>query len=332
MSGKRPKMRVQRTRSSPSALRSLLTRHPLGRSVNRRLLPALLISTVGATRAIAQTQDVTPTPVGQSHEAPAGERGANVLISCSESATVWIDGRQVGSCTPENAMTVPVTAGRHALRAQGLESPLTNWLEIVNAAEGVTTVRLIKGGKSTIQGDVRKPDNVARTEQGIDQRDLPQAPTGFHWERAAEIKAALLVPDGWFFRTDHSPTRHSYFVSREDTHAGNFKVGLSVNVNRGVKGQDAVAYAKKVVAAYSKGQGKTLRRTWDIDSGLLAGAACDVDVVVGHDALVMELVVLGNARTNVVYYVTFEAPATEWDAAWQFGREIMSHLRFNDEF
>jgi hypothetical protein len=173
---------------------------------------------------------------------------------------------------------------------------------------------------------------VTRTEQGVDLRALPQAPPGFRWERATEIEAALLVPDGWFFRADSSPTRQSYFVSREDTHAGNFKVGLSVNVNRGVKGQDAVAYAKKVVAEYSKGQGKTVRRTWDIDSSLLSGAGCDVDVVAGHDALVMELVVLGNSTTNVVYYVTFEAPASEWDAAWQVGQAIMSHLRFNDEF
>src|SRR5262249_53411199 len=53
----RPNMRVQRTRSSPSALREPLTRHPLGSPMRRPALIALAL-----LLSIARVNGVTPTP------------------------------------------------------------------------------------------------------------------------------------------------------------------------------------------------------------------------------------------------------------------------------
>jgi hypothetical protein len=245
-----------------------------------------------------------------------GEAQDTRPIACSASATLWIDGIQVEPCVSGQTVTISSKPGKHAVRAQSLDPPPTNWLEIVDAHAGAaTTLRLEKGGK---------------TSTG----EMTQAPKGFHWEQATAIKGAFMVPDGWFFRVDQTPTRLTYLISRTDTHLGYFKVGLTVNVNRGAKGEDAVAYAKKVVAVFSKGQGKTLRRSWDIKSNLLSGAGCDVEFVpvTGREVLGMELLMLGNPRTNATYYITFEAPKTEWEEAWKLGREIMSQMKLSDDF
>ena len=78
-----------------------------------------------------------------------------------------------------------------------------------------------------------------------ESRELPQAPTGFHWEQATGIKAAFLTPDGWYFKADETAKRKTYFVSREDTaQGGKFQVGLTVNVNR--FDHNPVEYARKV--------------------------------------------------------------------------------------
>jgi hypothetical protein len=165
----------------------------------------------------------------------------------------------------------------------------------------------------------------------VQSRELPQAPKGFHWEQATRIKAAFLVPDGWFFRAEEKPTVITYFISREDTRSGKFQVGLTVNVNRVTKG-DVVAYAKKVVAEFPRAQGKKLLKSWDINLKLLSGAGCNVELGGEHDALVMEVVALGNPKTNALYFITFEAPKAEWEEAWHLGREITSHLGLSDQF
>jgi len=162
-------------------------------------------------------------------------------------------------------------------------------------------------------------------------RDLPEAPKGFHWEQATKIKGAFLVPDGWFFREEVKPTVISYFISREDSRLGKFQVGFTVNVNRVTKG-DSVGYARSVVAEFPKQKGKKLLRSWDVNRPALSGGGCDVELGSGPDTLVMELVVLGNPKTNALYFMTFEAPQTQWEEAWKFGREISSHVALNSQF
>jgi hypothetical protein len=156
--------------------------------------------------------------------------------------------------------------------------------------------------------------------------ELPDAPKGFQWVEATKIKAAFLKPDGWFFREEEKPKVIAYFVSREDTHAGKFEVGLTVNVKR-VSTGNAVEFAKKLVTEFPRSAGKTLIKSWDVSNGALSGGGCEVE----FGGIEMQLVVLANAKTGMVYMVTFEAPKAEWEAAWRSGREIMNHLELNPD-
>jgi len=150
---------------------------------------------------------------------------------------------------------------------------------------------------------------------------LPEAPKGFQWVEATKIKGAFLKPEGWFFREEEKPKVIAYFVSREDTHAGKFEVGLTVNVKR-VSTGNAVDFAKKLVTEFPRSAGKTLIKSWDVNNGALSGGGCEVE----FGGIEMQLVALANAKTGMVYMVTFEAPKAEWEAAWRSGQEIMNHL------
>jgi len=231
------------------------------------------------------------------------------------------------ACAAEKAVMVSTKPGKHAVRAQSLGSPTTNWLEIVDAPAGaVTTVRLDRGGKTSERVDDRMPGVAKPVEPAVRSGELPQAPKGFQWEQATKIKAAFLKPDGWFFRVEENPKNIAYFVSREDTHVGNFRVGLTVNVNRVTSG-NAAEYARKILTEFPRSPGKKLHRSWDISDAGLAGGGCEVE----FDNIVMQVVVLANPKTGIVYMNTFEAPKAEWAEAWRVGQEIMSHLVFDPD-
>lgn len=61
--------------------------------------------------------------------------------------------------------------------------------------------------------------------------DLPAAPAGFTWQEIPELKAALLKPNGWFFKREKQKDTLAYFITKEDIDKnGQFQTGLSVNV------------------------------------------------------------------------------------------------------
>lgn len=156
--------------------------------------------------------------------------------------------------------------------------------------------------------------------------ELPQAPKGFHWERATEIKGAFLTPDNWFFRREKKQNTYAYFVTRENiAQGGEFLVGLTVNVMPHLQGRDAVAYAKQFIAAYS--EGKKLLKSWDANMKGFVGGGCLVE----DKTTTMHTLVIGNPKTNTLYFFIFEAPTAEWPEAWRSGQEIMRLLLINDE-
>jgi hypothetical protein len=156
--------------------------------------------------------------------------------------------------------------------------------------------------------------------------DLPHAPKGFHWERAAEIKAAFLSSDGWFFRREKKESTYAYFVTRENiAEAGEFRVGLSVNDMPHLQGKHAVEYARQFIAAYPRG--KKLLKTWDASMDPFQGGGCLVE----DETTTMHTLIVGNPKTNTLYLFIFEAPTSEWPDAWRSGQKMMRLLRIDAE-
>jgi hypothetical protein len=156
--------------------------------------------------------------------------------------------------------------------------------------------------------------------------DLPQAPVGFRWEEAKEIKGAFLLPKAWHFRHERNKETLAYFATREDlANNARFTVGLTVNVMPRLKGRDAAAYAEQFILGFSRD--KKVLKTWDASMGPFRGAGCLVD----DGVAVMHTLMVANPKTNTLYYFMFEAPRDEWDQAWKIGEQMVKLLYLDDE-
>jgi hypothetical protein len=155
---------------------------------------------------------------------------------------------------------------------------------------------------------------------------LPEPPTGYHWERAPEIKGAFLVPHAWHFKSEKHGDTNAYFVTRENIdRTGEFLVGLTVNVMPRLKDRRAVAYAQAFIAAYA--EGKEVLKSWDASMGPFVGSGC----LVRDETTTMHALMVGNPKTNTLYYFLFEAPNAEWASEWPTGEEILRLMLLDDE-
>jgi hypothetical protein len=50
--------------------------------------------------------------------------------------------------------------------------------------------------------------------------DLPPADDGFTWQELPEIKAAVLKPQGWFFKREQQKDTLAYFITKENIDQG----------------------------------------------------------------------------------------------------------------
>jgi hypothetical protein len=46
--------------------------------------------------------------------------------------------------------------------------------------------------------------------------DVPPPPPGFTWQEIPELKAAILKPNGWFFKREEQKGTLAYFITKEN--------------------------------------------------------------------------------------------------------------------
>jgi hypothetical protein len=157
---------------------------------------------------------------------------------------------------------------------------------------------------------------------------LLPAPAGFAWRPLAEINAAVLVPDGWFFRRDVNKSAIAYFVSRENIDAkGFFETGLSLNVLAAAPvpnpaSVDAEGLAKGLIAKIIGADTvRVLKPAWEVPNGGFVQFGCVVRIekpgpfVTESGPLVTEHRVIVNRTTKTTYLLSFESPERSWDEA-----------------
>lgn len=162
--------------------------------------------------------------------------------------------------------------------------------------------------------------------------ELPEEPAGFKWKKFEEIKAALLVPDGWYFKQVQQEDTVAYFITKENIdEVGRFDTGLSMNVIRGRDDLNAVLYAEEFIETMAAQN--ELVREWTTGAGLLKGFGCLTrNAVEGEDvSIMMHTLAIGNEETNTLYILFFESLEEEWDQAWKYGEQILRMFLMDDE-
>jgi hypothetical protein len=153
--------------------------------------------------------------------------------------------------------------------------------------------------------------------------DLPVPPAGFTWQQIPELKAALLKPDGWFFKQEEKNGTIAYFITKESIEqGGDFSTGLTVNVFRGLK-ESAVGHGETLIEQIaSQMHGEKWART----VGPFQEFGCDAK----DSESVLRYLAIANPKTNTLYLFIFESPVPDWDAAWKLGKQIMDNLAIDD--
>src|SRR5262249_23086605 len=144
----------------------------------------------------------------------------------------------------------------------------------------------------------------------------PKAPAGFGWKNVASIKAAFLIPDGWFFKEELRKDVRGIFISKENIdQSGRFQTGLTINVFKNKK--DAPARARQYIAEQAN-VGDVVN-LWEAENGPLKLYGLRLHVTHDPPAFTEHVLAIGNSRTDTLYILMFESPDTSWDEAWKKG-------------
>jgi hypothetical protein len=158
----------------------------------------------------------------------------------------------------------------------------------------------------------------------------PAAPDGFVWKKIDSVKAAFLLPKGWYFKEEEKDGAYGIFISKEniDT-AGEFETGMSVHVQR-LKKDPAPDRAALLIMQLS--EGNEVQRTWRTEQGVLKLFGARIRVTVDPPTFIEHVLAIGNSRTNTLYFIRFESPEANWNEAWKTGDVMLQDFLLDDEY
>ncbi|WP_309020942.1 hypothetical protein [Pelagicoccus sp. SDUM812003] len=164
--------------------------------------------------------------------------------------------------------------------------------------------------------------------------ELPTPPDGYSWKPILEGQSALLIPEGWHFKSQHGKSTDGFFVSKEDIEKeGKFDTGLSLNLIRDVK--KSTQYTP---TQYSIGMMSQIEKEKEVllvdskDAGPFKAITIRYrDVKQGLPDVVIHNLFIANDQTGTLWFYMFESPEREWESAWKIGDTILSHLLIETE-
>ena len=162
--------------------------------------------------------------------------------------------------------------------------------------------------------------------------ELPQPPAGFAWKEVRQIGAAFLVPSGWHFASEKRGGTLAYFVLPEKLDRGaGFTTGMTINVVRKLKGQAATDYARDYIAELVN-RNESMDH-WESTIRGMPAFGCEIKMPAdgAEPAARAHYLALANPATNTLYLMWFEAPESEWSAAWTKGKTMLESFVLNEE-
>ena len=160
---------------------------------------------------------------------------------------------------------------------------------------------------------------------------LPHAPEGFSWKKLDQVKAAVLIPAGWYFKQEKAEGTWAFFLTKENLEKSKwYKTGISIQVFQQKPEGTAENLAFHIIAGYAKDGG--LIKTWNFAQGVYKGYGWQgvAKKEKGELTKTHGLVFL-NTGTKTVYLVLFESPEPEWEENWRTGEKLTQMIGFSDD-
>ena len=143
------------------------------------------------------------------------------------------------------------------------------------------------------------------------------------------MKAALLKPEGWYFKRELKNGTLAYFITKEDIEkSGRFDTGLTVNVFH-LKSDSAVERGKALIEKMAADHHE---KSWNQTVGSFQEFGCLLKDTDASGTTMMHAFTVANPKTNTLYLFIFESPEAGWEAAWKLGKPIMDSLALDDEY
>ncbi|GAB3315079.1 hypothetical protein ACFQT0_00585 [Hymenobacter humi] len=160
---------------------------------------------------------------------------------------------------------------------------------------------------------------------------LGTAPAGFRWQALPDVKAAMPLPEGWYYKAEGQKGATTFYLTQDEIgESGEFQTGASLNVVRKVKaktGRQAPAYAELLMMRTGFGQGQQqLEKTSTADGPFYKLAVRYRDAPSEAEPRVVYQMALANAKTDTLYLLTFESPEKNWAEAWKLGEQMIKEL------
>lgn len=157
---------------------------------------------------------------------------------------------------------------------------------------------------------------------------LGSVPAGWTWQVLPEIKAAMPLPTGWFYKVTGEKGTPTYYLTPEATDDNDeFQAGLSLQVVRKAKaktGRPAADYAELLLMRTGFGPGQQqLEKNASVEGTFYKRTVRYRDAPPEAAARVVFQLALANAKTDTLYLLTFEAPEQDWPAAWRVGEKMI---------
>ncbi|SFQ41489.1 hypothetical protein [Hymenobacter arizonensis] len=161
--------------------------------------------------------------------------------------------------------------------------------------------------------------------------ELATPPTGFTWQALPEIKGAMLLPEGWYFKPEGQKDANAYFLTLEEiVEGGEFQTGITINVNRKLKAKTGLAapnYAKAFSARGGIGPNlELLEKQATVDGPFHKYMVRYRAALPDADPKIIYQLAIGNAKTDTLYTVVFESPEKDWTEAWKLGEVMLKEL------
>lgn len=166
--------------------------------------------------------------------------------------------------------------------------------------------------------------------------ELPPAPEGFTWKQIEPVKATVLIPTGWHFKSQEGGSKRHYAISKENIdEKGSFETGLTFVVWQKVSTESQGPVPPSAYAAAMLQKFKELKTLERDQAGTQGPFQCVryqyVDAPPGQTSIRVYNLLLANDKTGTLYIITFEGPTKEWEQAWALGSTILKNLRIDDE-
>ncbi|MBF9236458.1 hypothetical protein I2I05_03525 [Hymenobacter sp. BT683] len=160
---------------------------------------------------------------------------------------------------------------------------------------------------------------------------LATAPAGFHWQPLPEVKAAMLLPDGWYYKAELGKDTQAYFLTQEEiVEGGEFQTGLSLNVVQKVQAKTnrkAADYARafSARAGLAPTQEVLDRKEEALGPLRLFRVRYRAAPADASPKIICQWAI-ANTKTDTFYMMVFESPEKEWAEAWQLGETMVREL------